>query len=324
MVVGTLISAVIGLCHALLLGAPAQSSPDLAGAASGIILFGGQLSGIVVPTLFGHVVDVVLPTRLLVAGPGPVLAIAAVLCLPQTSHRFLARLRAVVGDMHTKEDDSDASTAPHPPDTGLAAGLAAHLPHWEEVYRELHAHPELAFRGTPHRGHRPARAVPPRRLGRDRAGRGQWAWWPVLRNGDGPVSWLRADMDALPVHEATGLPYASTEAGVMHACGHDVHVAALLGACRQLAAHPEAWQGTVVAVFQPAEEVAARAGDAGRRCPRPVPPAPRWSSASTWTAARGPRDHQASGPSAAPTASASPCTERAPTPPHPISPLIRW
>jgi amidohydrolase len=76
---------------------------------------------------------------------------------------------------------------------------------------------------------------------------------------------LRADMDALPVHEATGLAYASTvtvtaddgtELPVMHACGHDVHVACLLGAVALLAAAPSDWQGTLVAVFQPAEEVA--------------------------------------------------------------------
>ncbi|MYX39745.1 amidohydrolase, partial [Streptomyces sp. SID89] len=136
----------------------------------------------------------------------------------------------------------------------MTAGLTAHLPHWEEVYRDLHAHPELAFAE-----HRTAAAVA-RELARvdgwevtrKVGGTGVVA---VLRNGAGPVVWLRADLDALPVREETGLPYASVESGLMHACGHDVHVAALLGACRQLAAHPEAWRGTAVAVFQPAEEV---------------------------------------------------------------------
>ncbi|GAA2734397.1 amidohydrolase [Streptomyces nogalater] len=143
---------------------------------------------------------------------------------------------------------------PTPPETGLSRGLAAHLPHWEEVYRDLHAHPELAFQER-----RTADAVV-----RELAGIGGWETTErvgrtgvvsLLRNGAGPVVWLRADMDALPVREETGLPYASVEPGLMHACGHDVHVAALLGVCRQLAAHPDAWGGTVVAVFQPAEEV---------------------------------------------------------------------
>jgi hippurate hydrolase len=143
---------------------------------------------------------------------------------------------------------------PTPPETPLTAGLADRLPHWQEVYRDLHAHPELAFEE-----HRTAATVV-RELGRldgwevtqKVGGTGVVA---VLRNGGGPVVWLRADMDALPVREETGLPYASVEPGLMHACGHDVHVAALLGACRQLAAHPGAWRGTVVTVFQPAEEV---------------------------------------------------------------------
>lgn len=77
----------------------------------------------------------------------------------------------------------------------------------------------------------------------------------VLSNGEGPRVLLRADFDALPMEERTGLPYASTAAGVMHACGHDMHVTCLLGALELLAGARDAWSGTVVAVFQPAEEL---------------------------------------------------------------------
>ena len=85
----------------------------------------------------------------------------------------------------------------------------------------------------------------------------------VMRNGAGPTVLLRADMDALPVEEKSGLPYASkvrqvditgVEQPVMHACGHDVHMAALVGTARQLAARKNAWSGTLVLIGQPAEE----------------------------------------------------------------------
>ncbi len=90
----------------------------------------------------------------------------------------------------------------------------------------------------------------------------------VLANGDGPTVLLRADMDALPVEEKSGLPYASTtrqvditgeEQPVMHACGHDVHITALIGYARQLAARTDQWSGTVVLIVQPAEERASGA-----------------------------------------------------------------
>jgi hippurate hydrolase len=85
----------------------------------------------------------------------------------------------------------------------------------------------------------------------------------VLRNGAGPVVMLRADMDGLPVEEKSGLPYASkarqvdasgAEQPVMHACGHDVHVTALVGTARQMAARRDQWSGTLVLIGQPAEE----------------------------------------------------------------------
>ena len=93
----------------------------------------------------------------------------------------------------------------------------------------------------------------------------------LLRNGDGPTIMLRADMDALPVKEATGLPYASSITAtdregktvpVMHACGHDMHVTWLIGATTLFARTRDAWRGTLMPVFQPAEETArGRSGD---------------------------------------------------------------
>jgi amidohydrolase len=77
----------------------------------------------------------------------------------------------------------------------------------------------------------------------------------VMRNGKGPVVLLRTDMDALPVTEQTGLAYASANANVMHACGHDLHMTALLGTAKMLADLKSQWHGTVVLIGQPAEEV---------------------------------------------------------------------
>jgi hippurate hydrolase len=105
----------------------------------------------------------------------------------------------------------------------------------------------------------------------------------VLANGDGKVLLLRSDMDALPVVEQTGLPYASkirvqdsrgATVGVMHACGHDVHMANLIGVARYLAANRDAWSGKIEFVFQPAEELgsgadAMLADGLYKRFPRP-------------------------------------------------------
>jgi amidohydrolase len=138
----------------------------------------------------------------------------------------------------------------------------------EDFYRHLHQHPELS-----HQEERTARAVADRMrdLGYEvREHVGGTGVVATLTNGDGPRVLLRADMDALPVREATGLDYASTETAtdadgqtvpVMHACGHDVHVTCLLGAAQLLADAQDAWAGTVVALFQPAEEL----GDGARR-----------------------------------------------------------
>jgi amidohydrolase len=153
------------------------------------------------------------------------------------------------------------------PASSVLAGLGAVRWWQEDFYRDLHQHPELS-----HQERRTAAKVS-ERLGRIgyqvHQGVGGTGVVAVLGNGQGPTVLLRADMDALPVREETGLAYASTvtatdasghEVPVAHACGHDMHVACLLGAAQLLAEDPGRWSGTVVALFQPAEET----GDGAR------------------------------------------------------------
>jgi amidohydrolase len=142
-------------------------------------------------------------------------------------------------------------------------GLDEILPALEDVYRDVHAHPELSMQEQ-----RTARIAADslQRAGYDVTSQvGRTGVVGLLANGDGPTVMLRADMDALPVKEATGLPYASNatatdaagnEVAVMHACGHDMHVTWLIGATTLLAKARDAWHGTLLAVFQPAEETA--------------------------------------------------------------------
>src|SRR4051794_1586439 len=139
------------------------------------------------------------------------------------------------------------------------AGGSADLVH---VYRDLHQHPELSFAET-----RTAAIVCARLKAsgfKTTEGVGRTGVVGVLRNGSGPTALLRADMDGLPMREATGLPYASVARGVdgdgndvpvAHSCGHDVHVTCLLGAAQALAENRSSWQGTALLVFQPAEEI---------------------------------------------------------------------
>ena len=132
-----------------------------------------------------------------------------------------------------------------------------------ELYMDLHRHPELSQQEV-----RTARVLAQRLrdAGVDEVVEqvGGTGVVGVLRHGEGPVVMLRADFDALPVEEKTGLPYASTvrtadrdghEVPVMHACGHDMHAACLVGAANLLVQTRESWHGTVLLVFQPAEEL---------------------------------------------------------------------
>ena len=144
----------------------------------------------------------------------------------------------------------------------MLANLEGLLPELQSIYTNIHAHPELSMQEfqTAH-------------LAEDRlkttgfevtSGIGRTGVVGVLRNGKGPAVMLRADMDALPIQEATGLPYASKVTAtdqegktvpVMHACGHDMHVTWLLGAATLFAQERTAWHGTLIVVFQPAEEI---------------------------------------------------------------------
>ncbi len=129
------------------------------------------------------------------------------------------------------------------------------------LYKDLHAHPELAFHEVRSAGILAAEA---RAAGFDVTEKvGRTGVVAVMKNGPGPTLLIRADMDALPVKEATGLPYASQAMGqydngpttpVMHACGHDIHMTVWVGTVRWLAENRKRWRGTVVMVGQPAEE----------------------------------------------------------------------
>lgn len=151
----------------------------------------------------------------------------------------------------------------------LKAMTERELPSLVAFYKELHAAPELS-RFEEKTSARLAQQL--RDAGyevTERVGRyfvKEWTGYgvvAVMKNGAGPTLLIRADMDALPVEEKTGLPYASTvraknydgtEVPVMHACGHDIHVASLVGVARLMARTKDRWRGTLVLIGQPAEE----------------------------------------------------------------------
>jgi len=147
------------------------------------------------------------------------------------------------------------------------ADIMSDLPatsHWQkEVYKQLHANPELSFQET-----ETAALIASKLKGfgyEIYEGIGKTGVVGILANGEGQTVLARADMDALPVKEDTGLPYASTKTAinevgetvnVAHACGHDAHVTSLLGAAEIMIKKRELWSGTFIVLFQPAEELA--------------------------------------------------------------------
>jgi hippurate hydrolase len=158
----------------------------------------------------------------------------------------------------------DAKLAPRT--AAVRAAIDAELPSLESLYRDLHTHPELSLAEVRTAAHM---ADELRKAGFDvTTGVGGTGVVGVLKNGPGPTVLVRTDLDALPVTEKTGRPYASAvrtrdragnEVGVMHACGHDVHMTCWVGTARTLAGMKDRWSGTLVFIGQPAEEVGAGA-----------------------------------------------------------------
>jgi hippurate hydrolase len=143
----------------------------------------------------------------------------------------------------------------------LNDAIAADMPQLMALYRDMHANPELSMQEV----RTPAKMAPEmRKLGFEVTEHvGKSGLVAVLRNGPGPTLMIRADMDALPVKEQTGLPFSSKAVGklpdgtptpVMHACGHDTHIAAWLGTAKRLVAMKDQWSGTLVMNLQSGEE----------------------------------------------------------------------
>ena len=147
------------------------------------------------------------------------------------------------------------------PAATLSEAIRADMPQLMTLYRDLHANPELSMQEA----RTPAKLVPElKKLGFQVTEKvGKTGVVAVMKNGPGTVLMIRADMDALPVVEQTGLPFASkvravarsgVETGVMHACGHDTHMTSFIGTARRLAAMKDQWSGTLVMILQPGEE----------------------------------------------------------------------
>ena len=151
---------------------------------------------------------------------------------------------------------------------GLSNSVQKQLPALTETYKHLHRNPELSHHEEKTSAYlagelRKAGYTVTEHVGKYQDGTQAWGIVAMLENGNGPRLLIRSDMDALPVEEKTGLDYASTvrstnaqgqDVGVMHACGHDIHMTVLLGTAREMAARKDKWHGTLVLVGQPSEE----------------------------------------------------------------------
>ena len=175
-----------------------------------------------------------------------------------------------------------AACASAPPAAEAQASFSAGGKTLRQIYEHLHRNPELSFQEkntsavlaaemkrlgftvTTGLGDGWTKARAQKEYGKIEDGVGGYGVVAVMRNGPGPTLMIRADTDALPLVEKTGLPYASTvrdiawsgeESGVMHACGHDIHMTAWVGTARELVARKSEWKGTLVMILQPAEEI---------------------------------------------------------------------
>ena len=179
--------------------------------------------------------------------------------------KFLTTLAVVLGIA------SFAPAADEPLDAAVTKRVNSEIGSLEKLYEQLHRHPELAFQEEQTAA---KLANELRSLGFEVTTKvGDTGIVGVLKNGAGPTIMVRTDMDALPIIEKTGVPYASKvllrdkegrEVGAMHACGHDVHMSSWVGAARVLVALKDRWKGTLVFIGQPAEEI----GGGARACSR--------------------------------------------------------
>ncbi|MEH2507418.1 amidohydrolase [Bradyrhizobium sp. AZCC 1578] len=147
----------------------------------------------------------------------------------------------------------------------IEASLASDYPKLDALYKEIHAHPELAFQEAKTAARLAAEM---RALGFEITEKvGKTGLVAIYRNGDGPTIMVRTELDALPMEEKTGLDYASRdkanwngrEVFVAHSCGHDIHMASWVGTAKTLLGLKEHWRGTLMFIAQPAEEIVAGA-----------------------------------------------------------------
>jgi amidohydrolase len=147
----------------------------------------------------------------------------------------------------------------------IGAAVEQEYPKLDELYKDIHAHPELAFQEVK-TAEKLAAAM--RAIGFEVTEHvGKTGLVAIYKNGDGPTIMVRTEMDALPMEEKTGLPYAShdkaswqgKETFVDHSCGHDIHMASWVGAAKTLVSLKDQWKGTLMFIAQPAEEIGAGA-----------------------------------------------------------------